>query len=101
MHTKNIFGKPGSVNNNFGYLAIIRGHMVPLIHNAKSYTEKHEGPEKDKGRVEQIDKIHMPGFVHPENKNEEGYFTQIARQQLEELKKKMEKPKVDNTEKKD
>jgi hypothetical protein len=37
-------------------------------------------------------KIKLPGFSHPETMKEEGYFTQKAKKQLEELKRKPSLP---------
>lgn len=66
--------------------------------SSRSYSGKGKEPSKRSGKTEEV-KINMPGFVSPENINEEGYFTQKAKEQLEELKKRLEKPKLTNPEK--
>ncbi|KAJ0172632.1 hypothetical protein K1T71_011771 [Dendrolimus kikuchii] len=74
------------------------GHLTikPNVRPYAKETDKSKLPGK-----EDLVTLKMPGFVHPENIHEEGYFTQKAKKELEELKKKLEKPSLDNPEKKD
>ncbi|CAH2087926.1 unnamed protein product [Euphydryas editha] len=66
--------------------------------NIRFYTD---GPGKKPPKEEQIDSLKMPGFVHPQIMHEEGHFTQKAKQQIEELKKRLDKPTIENSEKKE
>lgn len=65
----------------------------------KRYTKRPDS--KDPSRQEQVDTVKMPGFVDPQTMHEEGYFTQKAKQQIEELKKRLDKPKAESGEKKE
>lgn len=65
---------------------IINGELVP----SRSYVDKRDSkPAKE----EKAD-LKMPGFVQPDSINEEGYFTQKAKQQLEELRRRVAKEKI-------
>lgn len=85
------------VQRNPGCLAVVKGRLIPYMKQKRNFAEK--GKDKEPAKEEQMT-VKMPGFVHPENTKEEGYFTQKAKQQLEELKKKPEQPPVDNPERK-
>ncbi|CAH0719156.1 unnamed protein product, partial [Brenthis ino] len=65
----------------------------------RRYTKRSDSKEPSK--KEQIDSVKMPGFVHPQTMHEEGHFAQKAKQQIEELKKRSEKPAADSSEKKE
>lgn len=85
------------VQKNPGCLAVVKGRLIPYMKQKRSYAEK----GKDKDPAKEADMVmKMPGFVHPENIKEEGYFTQKAKKQLEELKRKPEEPPVANPERK-
>lgn len=77
-------------------LAVLTGRLTPKFKQTRRFLEK--GP--DKGAKEEESSLKMPGFAHPEDIQEEGYFTQKAKKQLEELKRKKEPPTVENPEKK-
>lgn len=65
----------------------------------RCYTKRSD--TKEPSKEEQIDSVKMPGFVHPQTMHEEGYFAQKAKQQIEELKKRLDKPTADSSEKKE
>lgn len=63
---------------------------------ARKGKKSSETPKKEEIAVK------MPGFVNPENKNEEGYFTEQTKQQIRDLKNKViKKSSVTNPEKKE
>lgn len=86
------------LNRNYGKGCLVRKGSLRFSENIRLYTE---GPGKKPPKEEQIESVKMPGFVHPQIMHEEGYFTQKAKQQIEELKKRVDKPTIENTEKKE
>lgn len=86
------------LNRNYGKGCLVPRESLKFSDKIRLYTE---GPGKKPPREEQIDSVKMPGFVHPQIMHEEGYFTQKAKQQIEELKKRVDKPTIENTEKKE
>lgn len=100
MHPKIL---PLSVAPNYpGCLTFVRGNLVHRV-AVRRYTEQSDKfhHRKDQKAKEEKEEEHMPGFVHPDTMNEAGYFTQKAKQQIEELKKKKEKPSLRHPERKD
>lgn len=67
-----------------------------LIQNRSDFKYYSKKSSKDPKKEEAIQGMTMPGFVHPQTKNEEGYFTQQAKQQIEELKRRGEKPTTED-----
>lgn len=72
-----------SIEENFITIEISQS-----LKTARTFAEKTDQPENGPAKKEEL-KIKMPGFVNPENRKEEGYFTQKAKKQLEELKRKI------------
>lgn len=89
--------KTNILNRNYEKGCLVLRKTLKFSEKIRLYTE---GPGKKPPREEQIDSVKMPGFVHPQIMHEEGYFTQKAKQQIEELKKRVDKPTIENTEKK-
>ncbi|KAL0829882.1 hypothetical protein ABMA28_003361 [Loxostege sticticalis] len=78
------------VQKNPGCLAVVKGRLIPYMRQKRNFAKKDKDPQGPT-KEEQMT-INMPGFVHPETMKEEGYFTQKAKKQIEELKRKAEDP---------
>lgn len=80
-------------------LTIVQGNFVPCGTHTRNYAEKPDKhhPVKDKLREEK-ESMTMPGFVNPVPSRSEGLLTQKIKQQIEEHKKRKEKPTLRNPE---
>lgn len=80
-------------------LTFFNGKLVSGGIPIRNYVEKGDKHHHKGHRArEEKEHVQMPGFVHPDTLNEEGYFTQKAKQQIEEFKKKKDKPSLHNQE---
>ncbi|PZC81298.1 hypothetical protein B5X24_HaOG212910 [Helicoverpa armigera] len=79
-------------------LTFVRGRLVPYVTYKRNYAHKSDGDNPERGTREENTQVAMPGFVHPESMTEEGLLTQKVRQQIEEHKKKKDKPTLRNPE---
>ncbi|CAG5054363.1 unnamed protein product [Parnassius apollo] len=81
-------------------LHFVKGQFVPYVIHTRMQ-EKQSPDIEEPLREETIESIKMPGFIYPDHKYEEGCFTQKAKTQFEELKKKNDNPKVESAQKKE
>lgn len=94
---------PRSIIKPQGESWSFQGVEASYIKHQRAFAEKGDKPSepgKEEPAKDEEVTVKMPGFIHPETINEEGYFTQKAKQQLEELKRKTDKPALTNPEKK-
>uniref|UniRef100_A0A2A4J2R1 Uncharacterized protein n=1 Tax=Heliothis virescens TaxID=7102 RepID=A0A2A4J2R1_HELVI len=80
-------------------LTFVRGKLVPYVRYGRKLSQNSDRdlPESHGAREENT-QIAMPGFVHPDPMTDEGLLTQKVRQQIEEHKKKKDKPTLRNPE---
>ena len=82
-------------------LTIVNGSFIACGPPVRNYVEKtdKDHPQRDgAGAREEKQSTPMPGFVNPEPMRSEGLLTQKVKQQIEEHKKKKEKPTLHNPE---
>ncbi|KAH9634340.1 hypothetical protein HF086_011600 [Spodoptera exigua] len=80
--------------SNLGHpecLSVVKGNLVSYNVPKRDFADDKDIPQRDQGREEK-QAIQMPGFVHPEPISDEGLLTQKVRKQIEEYKKKKDKP---------
>lgn len=81
----------GANTDHLECLTVVKGKFVSYKVPKRNFSDDNNIPQSDKGREEK-QSIQMPGFVHPEPMNDEGLLAQKVRQQIEEHKKKKDKP---------
>lgn len=80
-------GNPRSIIKSQGQSWAFQGVETSYVSHPRAFAEKGDTPKVEVPKEER-ETLKMPGLVHPETINEEGYFTQKAKQQLNELKNK-------------